>query len=69
MATLKYDVESKPYIVLKGKISAPKFQRNFVWKKKARKELINSIKQGLPIGSFLLQRIDNDQFNIIDGRQ
>ena len=27
MATLKYDVESKPYIVLKGKISAPKFQR------------------------------------------
>lgn len=69
MAILKYDVESKPYIVLKGKISAPKFQRNFVWKKKARKELINSIKQGLPIGSFLLQRIDNDQFNIIDGRQ
>lgn len=69
MATLKYDVEGKPYIVLKGKISAPKFQRNFVWKKKARKELINSIKQGLPIGSFLLQRIDNDQYNVIDGRQ
>ncbi len=69
MANLKYDVEGKPYVILKGKISAPKFQRNFVWKKKARKELINSIKLGLPIGSFLLQRIDNDQFNIIDGRQ
>lgn len=44
MANLKYDVEGKPYVILKGKISAPKFQRNFVWKKKARKELINSIK-------------------------
>ena len=69
MANLKYSVESKPYIELKNKIKAPKFQRNFVWKKKARKELIKSIKNGLPIGSFLLQRLNNGDYNIIDGRQ
>lgn len=69
MANLKYDVEGKPYITLKGKITAPKFQRNFVWKKKARRELIQSIKQGLPIGSFLLQKLSNGNYNVIDGRQ
>ena len=69
MATLKYEVDRKLYTELKGKITAPKFQRNFVWKKKARRELIQSIKQGLPIGSFLLQRLTNGQYNVIDGRQ
>lgn len=69
MANLKYSVEGKLYIDLKNKIKAPRFQRNFVWKKKARRELIDSIKNGLPIGSFLLQTIDNDTYNIIDGRQ
>lgn len=69
MANLKYSVEGKLYIDLKNKIKAPRFQRNFVWKKKARRELIDSIKNGLPIGSFLLQAIDNDTYNIIDGRQ
>lgn len=69
MANLKYDVEGKPYTALKGKITAPKFQRNFVWKKKARRELIQSIKQGLPIGSFLLQKLSNGNYNVIDGRQ
>lgn len=69
MANLKYEVAGKLYTELKGKISAPKFQRNFVWKKKARRNLIDSIKQGLPIGCFLLQTLDNGQYNIIDGRQ
>lgn len=69
MSILKYDVDRKLYTELKGKVVAPKFQRNFVWKKKARKELINSIKQGLPIGSFLLQRLTNGNYNVIDGRQ
>ena len=69
MANLKYSVEGKLYIDLKNKVKAPRFQRNFVWKKKARRELIDSIKNGLPIGSFLLQAIDNDTYNIIDGRQ
>lgn len=69
MANLKYSVEAKLYLELKNKIKAPKFQRNFVWKKKARRELIDSIKRGLPIGSFLLQTIDNDNYNVIDGRQ
>ena len=54
MSTLKYDVESKLYTELKSLIVAPKFQRNFVWRKKARKELINSIKNGLPIGMQLI---------------
>lgn len=69
MATLKYDVDRKLYTQLKDKITAPKFQRNFVWKKKARRELIHSIKQGLPIGSFLLQKLNDGKYNIIDGRQ
>ncbi len=69
MATLKYDVDRKLYTQLKDKITAPKFQRNFVWKKKARRELIQSIKQGLPIGSFLLQKLSDGKYNIIDGRQ
>ena len=68
MATLKYEVREKYYTDLKNKITAPKFQRNFVWKKKARKELIDTIKQGLPVGSFLLQE-KGKSYNIIDGRQ
>lgn len=69
MANLKYDVDRKLYTELKGKIVAPKFQRNFIWKKKARKDLIDSIKNGLPIGSFLLQKSQNGYYNVIDGRQ
>ena len=69
MANLKYDVDRKYYAELKEKVKAPKFQRNFVWKKKARKELIHAIKSGLPIGSFLLQRLNDGYYNIIDGRQ
>ncbi len=69
MAKLHYDVEKKLYYDLKDRIVAPKFQRNFVWKKKARKQLIESIKAGLPIGCFLLQKLNNGKYNVIDGRQ
>lgn len=65
----KYSSATKTVSELKGNIVAPKFQRNFIWSTKARKELLSSIKDGLPIGSFLLRTLPDGKYDIIDGRQ
>ena len=36
------------------KIVVPKYQRGIVWKDSQKKELIDSIKKGIPFGSILL---------------
>lgn len=69
MKLLKYTVDRKTFEELRGNVVAPKFQRNFVWKPKARKQLIKSLKDGLPIGAFLLRALKNGKYDIIDGRQ
>lgn len=66
MATL-YDIPTVPALraiierVGQGDILIPEFQRPFVWDDEQRINLLDSIAQGLPIGSFLLwrtQRLD-----------
>lgn len=56
------------YSQLKGKVSKPKFQRNFVWSDQKQKDLIDSLKNNLPIGSLLLSKTD-DKLSVIDGLQ
>lgn len=61
MATL-YDIPTVPALrtiierVGQGDILIPEFQRPFVWDDDQRINLLDSIAQGLPIGSFLLWR-------------
>lgn len=64
----KYDAKIMTYSQLKGKVSKPKFQRNFVWSDQKQKELIDSLKNNLPIGSLLLSEMD-DKLSVIDGLQ
>jgi len=61
--TLSSEDESKPDMedlyrlidrVIKGEIVLPKFQRDFVWRKKKILDLLDSISRGYPIGSILL---------------
>ncbi|MDC4523507.1 DUF262 domain-containing protein [Acinetobacter baumannii] len=37
-----------------GLLLCPKFQRNFVWEPERQKELLNSIRSGIPIGSIMV---------------
>lgn len=58
----------------KQRIIIPKFQRTLVWSKEQKKDLINSIKRGFPIGAILLYKVGDDEqgttrYNLIDGLQ
>ncbi len=57
----------------KNKILIPKFQRTLVWKPNQKKELIDSIKKGFPIGALLLYKTktegDTTFYTLIDGLQ
>src|SRR5690625_2632161 len=57
------------YKNIKDKVYLPKFQRGFVWSKETRRELIKTIKKGLPIGTLLLSRKEDNTYLIVDGRQ
>lgn len=56
-----------------GKIVLPRFQRANVWKKRQKRALIESIRQGLPIGSLLvyesLNPSDGASYVLVDGLQ
>lgn len=52
------------------KIVVPKYQRGIVWKENQKKELIDSIKKGIPFGSILLYYDENaNNYRLIDGLQ
>lgn len=52
------------------KIVVPKYQRGIVWKDNQKKELIDSIKKGIPFGSILLYHDENaNNYRLIDGLQ
>jgi hypothetical protein len=57
----------------KDKVIIPEFQRRLVWQHERQRELIQSIKNGFPIGALLLhegEEIDNKrQYYLIDGLQ
>ena len=50
------------------KLVIPDFQRNFVWKKKKKEQLLASLFRGFPIGAVTLYQ-DNNLYYIIDGLQ
>ncbi|MCK5797405.1 MAG: DUF262 domain-containing protein [Deltaproteobacteria bacterium] len=49
-------------LVREGKIKVPYFQRRFVWRDEQRTDLCDSIFKGIPIGSFMVWRTDDDTF-------
>ena len=52
------------------KIVVPKYQRGIVWRDSQKKELIDSIKKGIPFGSILLYLDENaNNYRLIDGLQ
>ena len=52
------------------KIVVPKYQRGIVWKENQKKELIDSIKKGIPFGSILLYNDEEaNNYRLIDGLQ
>ena len=65
----KYDIETKKFSELKGKIEIPKFQRGLVWGDEKRKSFIKTLKDGLPIGVLLLSEKENGKYLVIDGLQ
>lgn len=53
-----------------GTFVVPKYQRGIVWKEQKKKDLIDTIKKGLPFGSILLYEDEkNKQYKLIDGLQ
>lgn len=50
------------------KLVIPDFQRNFVWKKKKKEQLLASLFRGFPIGAITLYQ-DKNAYYIIDGLQ
>lgn len=64
-------------------LTLPKYQRNFVWNDKKRKELVDSIRRGFPVGTLIVRRIDEtteiervdglkiqaETFEVLDGLQ
>ena len=52
------------------KIEVPIYQRGIVWKDSQKKDLIDSIKKGIPFGSILLYHDENkNKYRLIDGLQ
>jgi hypothetical protein len=64
-------------------LTLPKYQRNFVWSDKKRKELIDSLRRGFPIGTLIVRRVNSltsierldgkainaETFELLDGLQ
>ncbi|MVW81855.1 DUF262 domain-containing protein [Elizabethkingia anophelis] len=48
--------------IKKGKLVVPKFQRDYIWDKKQRIDLFDSIKRGFPIGSLLFWNPDSNEY-------
>lgn len=52
-----------------GKISIPSYQRGIVWKLKHKKEFLESVKNGDPIGVVLVYKEQDGTYTLIDGLQ
>ncbi len=63
------DVLTKGDIQEGGKISIPSYQRGIVWKLKHKKEFLESVKKGDPIGVVLVYKEDDGTYTLIDGLQ
>ncbi len=47
----------------------PTYQRNDIWTEKAQKDLISSMKLGMPIPNFFLHQRTEEKYDIADGQQ
>lgn len=56
-------------ILSESKIIIPKFQRNIVWTKDRRIELINTLRKGEPFGILLLHKNEENKYILVDGLQ
>lgn len=66
----KYQIQSLNFGGLYKTISKPKIQRGAVWTQRKQNELIETIKKGLPIGTFLLLRTKGKYaYEVLDGQQ
>ncbi len=63
------DVLTKGDIQEGGKISIPPYQRGIVWKLKHKKEFLESVKNGDPIGVVLIYKEEDGKYTLIDGLQ
>ena len=63
------DVLTKGDIQEGGKISIPSYQRGIVWKLRHKKEFLESVKNGDPIGVVLVYKEDDGTYTLIDGLQ
>lgn len=53
-----------------GLLIVPSYQRQFVWSEEQQQSLIQSILDGVPIGSFFIsKRKDDSCYDIVDGQQ
>ncbi len=50
-------------------VLSPDFQRNYVWKSKQKKELIESILLGIPLPAFYFSEDENGNLLVVDGKQ
>lgn len=48
---------------------APAFQRELVWSKRKKSELIESILMGIPLPAFYVREQDNGVYVVVDGKQ
>lgn len=47
----------------------PPYQRNEIWTERLQRDLISTIKKGLPIPNFFLHERDRNSFDVADGQQ
>ncbi len=63
-----YTVTQIKGMIEKNQIVLPRFQRNLVWSRQKKQDLLNSIRMGIPIGVFLLAG-EKQPFLLLDGLQ
>lgn len=72
---MEHQVVNKPINSLirrlkNGKINVnPDYQRNSVWTKPQKRNLIDSLIEGIPIPALYFNKIDDDKFDVVDGQQ
>lgn len=53
--------------IMEGHLRVPLFQRDFVWENSQRLDLLNSVRDGIPIGSVLVWRTATRSLECFDG--
>lgn len=66
----KWSIESIIDMIKDDEIDiSPEFQRNYVWDDKRASLLIDSLIRNIPLDPIILHQIDNNRYNLVDGKQ